>query len=96
MGFDVYYIEKNDYTCAVFLISHECKRAWIYFSELSIWMLAAILTISGATMLTGCSKADSPVDAVKPDVKMSDVLGEWIFEYDGGSVTPIPVSEKER
>lgn len=35
MGFDVYYIEKNDYTFAVFLISHECKRAWIYFSELS-------------------------------------------------------------
>ena len=34
MGFDVYYIEKNDYTCAVFLISHECKRVWIYFSEL--------------------------------------------------------------
>lgn len=63
--------------------------------RISIWMLAAILTISGATMLTGCSKADSPVDEVKPDVKMSDVLGEWIFEYDGGSVTPIPGNEEE-
>jgi len=30
-----------------------------------------------------------------PDVKMSDVVGEWIFEYDGGSVTPIPGNEEE-
>ena len=63
--------------------------------KISIWMLAAILTISGATMLTGCSNTDSPVETTKPDVKMSDVLGEWIFEYDGGSVTPIPGNEEE-
>lgn len=47
--------------------------------KIFLWVLAAILTLSGASVFTSCSSDDNPV---KPIIPAKDLLYQWIVDYD--------------
>jgi hypothetical protein len=61
--------------------------------KISTWMLAAILTLCGTTMLTSCSTDDNPAQPSKPAVEAKDIVGQWIMELQGGTVEPADPEE---
>ena len=47
-----------------------------------VWMLAAILTISGASVLTSCSSNDD--NPAQPELNVQQLVGKWLYvEADG-------------
>ena len=64
--------------------------------KIATWMLAAILTLCGTTMLNSCTSDDDPVQPSEPSqsaIEAKDIVGQWIMELKGGTVEPADPEE---
>ena len=64
--------------------------------KIATWMLAAILTLCGTTMLNSCTSEDNPSQPSEPSqpaIEAKDVVGQWIMELKGGTVEPADPEE---